>query len=64
MFVLKCILIVVGCVFLGATICAMALGLTWTSTIGSLFTVGVWYAISHIDDPEDDDGSDDCDPED
>ena len=64
MFVLKCVLVVVGCVFLAGTICAMALGLTWTSVIGSLFTVGVWYAISHIDDPEDDDGSDCCDPED
>ena len=63
MFVLKCILVVVGCVFLAGTICAMALGLVWTSVIGSLFTVGVWYAISHIDDPEGDDGSDDCDPE-
>ena len=63
MFVLKCILVVVGCVFLAGTICAMALGLTWTSVIASLFTVGLWYAISHIDDPEDD-GSDDCDPED
>ena len=64
MFVLKCILVVVGCVFLAGTIYAMALGLFWTSVIGSFFTVGVWYAISHIDAPEDDDGSDDCDPED
>ena len=64
MFVLKCILVVVECVFLGGTICAMALGLFWTSVIGSLFTVGVWYAIPHIDDPEDGDVSDDCDPED
>ena len=54
---LKAVLILVGCICLGATICAMALRLVGLSVIASIFTVGVWFAISHIDDPDDDDPS-------